>query len=66
MNVLKDRNIYMPAGNKKFGYTEYSLRLLYEQTTADPFLHPMALVFSCGVDFCNFCSVYNSCVYCYI
>ncbi len=35
MNVLKDRNISMPAGNKKFGDTEYSLRMLSEQTTAE-------------------------------
>ncbi|MCX8094461.1 MAG: efflux RND transporter permease subunit [Candidatus Goldbacteria bacterium] len=35
MNVLKDRNISMPVGNKKIGDTEYSLRLLSEQTTAE-------------------------------
>lgn len=35
INVLKDRNITMPAGNKKFGDTEYSLRMLSEQVTAE-------------------------------
>jgi len=35
MNILRDRNVSMPAGNKKFGDIEYSLRLLSEQTTAE-------------------------------
>ncbi|MFP4466313.1 MAG: efflux RND transporter permease subunit [Candidatus Goldiibacteriota bacterium] len=34
MNVLGDRNIAMPAGNKKIGDTEYSVRFLSEQKTA--------------------------------
>ena len=35
MHVLGDRNIAMPAGNKKIGDTEYSLRFLSEQKTAE-------------------------------
>lgn len=34
MNVLQDRNISMPAGNKRINNTEYSVRLLSEQPTA--------------------------------
>jgi len=34
VNVLKDRNISMPAGNKRIGDTEFAVRLISEQPTA--------------------------------
>ncbi len=34
MNVLQDRNISMPAGNKRINDIEYSVRLVSEQPTA--------------------------------